>query len=239
MNATNRSLLAVTATALLLGTVGCGGSLSVPGATGGSPGAGGLPGSGGIVGTGGVPGTGGIIDPFGTGGTPNACVRPTAGEVPTEHRPTATACNPTANQPPLPDAGVSSCTSNADCATDGSYTLYSSCLHGRCSFDACLTDADCGPNAVCACSTDYYGGNAAYHPNVCVAANCHTDGDCGTGGYCSPSRGYCGSFQGFYCHTPADTCVNATTDCQSCGENACIYSPAIGIFGCGTSICAG
>ena len=72
-----------------------------------------------------------------------------------------------------------------------------------------------------------------------VPANCHADSDCGVGGYCSPSRGYCGSFQGFYCHTPSDTCIDATSDCQSCGENACIYSPAVGAFTCGAAICAG
>ena len=240
MNASERHFLLVTAAALMMGTAGCGASLTGPGTgSGGSTGMGGTVGTGGIVGSGGDLGTGGTIGPFGTGGGPAACLRPTAGEVPSEHRASATACAPTQNQPPRPDGGVASCTTSADCATDASYTFYSNCLHGQCSFDACLTDTDCGPSSVCACSTDYYGGNAAYHPNVCVPANCHADSDCGAGGYCSPSRGYCGSFQGFYCHTPADTCIDATSDCQTCGENACIYSPAIGAFTCGASICAG
>ena len=242
MNVSERNLLLVMAMALMLGTVGCGGSLTGPQTgTGGSTGTGGFVGTGGIVGTGGELGTGGISGPFGTGGGPVACLKPAAGEVPSEHRGSATACGPTQNQPPRPDGGVVSCTTNADCvaADAGLFTEYSSCLHGRCSFDACLTDADCGSNSVCACSTDYYGGNAAYHPNVCVPANCHADSDCGVGGYCSPSRGYCGSFQGFYCHTPSDSCIDATIDCRSCGENACIYSPAVGAFTCGSSICAG
>jgi hypothetical protein len=239
MNASERHLLLVTAAVLVLGTVGCGASLSGPGTgTGGSTGIGGIVGTGGIGGSGGELATGGS-GPFGTGGGPAACLKPAAGEVPSEHRVSATACSPTQNQPPPSDGGVASCATSADCGTDASYTFYSTCLHGQCSFDACLTDADCGPNSVCACSTDYYGGNGAYHPNVCVPANCHADSDCGVGGYCSPSRGYCGSFQGFYCHTPSDTCINATSDCQSCGENACIYSPAVGAFTCGTSICAG
>ncbi len=109
-------------------------------------------------------------------------------EVPAEHRATAAACARSRN--PLADGGFASCSSNADCASDGSTAAFSTCLHGSCTFDHCLTDADCGSNEVCACSSDYYGGNAAFHGNVCVPGNCHVDSDCGAGGYCSPSRGY-------------------------------------------------
>jgi len=170
-----------------------------------------------------------------TCGTPGAGSK---GEVPREHRAVAEACNPANPQPPAPDGGVPTCTTDADCATDGGFSLFSTCLHGVCSLDQCLTDADC-PNGVCGCGSDY-GGNIAYHANVCVPGNCHVDADCGPGGYCSPSRGYCGFFMGFYCHRPADTCVDPAVDCASCGNvNACVYQPAVGIFVCGQSICAG
>jgi hypothetical protein len=167
-------------------------------------------------------------------GTPGVSSR---GEVPSEHRPIAKVCDPGV-APPVPDGGLAACTTDADCAGDaGTYVAYSHCLHGVCSFDACLTDSDC-PNAVCGCAADYYGGNIAFHPNVCVTGNCRTDADCGAGGYCSPSRGRCGSYEGFYCHGVADTCVNATTDCASCGL-ACVYAPTAGAFVCGGSICNG
>jgi hypothetical protein len=101
-----------------------------------------------------------------------------------------------------------------------------------------LTDADCSGGQVCACSSDYYGGNTAYHPNLCVPANCHVDADCGPAGYCSPTAGYCGIYEGFYCHKAADTCIDAASDCGACG-NACVYSPQAAAFVCGRAICAG
>jgi hypothetical protein len=232
------SLLVATAIAFVaLGTVGCGGSLSTPGGgTGGS--SAGTTGEGGGPATGGTTGTGGNA-PGGAGGAAT-CAQPHSGEVPSEHRATAPACK-ASTQPPLPDGGVPSCTADTDCtaSTAGIASLYRYCVQGQCAFDQCLTDTDCGATGVCACSSDYYGGNSAYHPNFCVPANCRLDSDCGAGGYCSPSRGYCGTFQGFYCHTPADSCVDSTADCASCGLNACVYSPAVGTFACGSSICAG
>jgi hypothetical protein len=193
-------------------------------------------GTGGAAGT---IGTGGTINIGGAGGASCAGTRVSPpGTVPAEHRAVATACSPS-NAPPL-DGGAMSCTTNADCSPDGSAAWnYNTCLHGVCSFDLCLTDADCGSSYVCACSSDYYGGNAAYHPNICVPSNCRVDADCGAGGYCSPSRGYCGTFQGFYCHGPSDTCVDATADCAACGISACVYAPTVGAFVCGSSICAG
>jgi hypothetical protein len=234
----NSSLLVVSGIAFVaLGALGCGGSLTPPGSgTGGS--AAGTTGEGGSA-AGGTTGTGGVLI-NGTGGAgglpPGTCAAPKSGEVPTEHRATAPACN-SSNQPPVPDGGVPSCSTDADC-TASTNSLYRYCVHGACAFDQCLTDTDCGSTGVCACSSDYYGGNSAYHPNFCVPANCRLDSDCGSGGYCSPSRGYCGTFQGFYCHTAADSCVDATADCAGCG-NACVYSPAVGAFACGSSVCAG
>ena len=178
-----------------------------------------------------------VVDPpTGAGGAGGA---PVTSRVPSEHRPVAVACAASTRSPPPPDGGARTCTTNADCAADGGPTAaFSTCLHGQCSFDQCLNDADCGATGVCACSSDYYGGNAAYHPNFCVQGNCRVDADCGAGGYCSPSRGYCGTFQGFYCHTPQDTCVDAKSDCGGAGPS-CIYAPTSGTFVCGGGVCAG
>jgi hypothetical protein len=140
--------------------------------------------------------------------------------------------------PPLPDGGATSCASNADCGGDAG-SQFPSCLSGQCSFDACLTDSDCPSHHVCACSSDYYGGNGEYHANVCVPSNCQVDSDCGAGGYCSPSvGGYCGAFDGYYCHVNGDTCVNAADDCGKCGD-ACVYAPTVGHFVCGGNECTG
>jgi hypothetical protein len=238
MDAMKRNRVWAAAAMLALGSLACGSSLTPPGTgTGGTTGTGG--GGGDIAGTG-EGGTGGTV-PGGTGGSPAGCTKPAAGEVPNEHRATATACAPSARAPAPPDGGVPSCTTSADCVgTTAALSGFSACLHGQCSFDQCLTDADCGTGAVCVCASAYYGGNAAYHPNVCVQASCQIDSDCGAGGYCSPTHGSCGTFTGFYCHGPADTCVDATKDCFSCNETACVYSPAIGAFTCGAaSVCGG
>lgn len=165
-----------------------------------------------------------------------------AGEVPSEHRAVATACAPSTRSPAVPDAGLLSCTTSADCAGDAApVTLFATCLHGQCSFDRCLADSDCDANEVCVCANDYYGGNAAYHPNVCVPANCHVDSDCGADGFCSPSRGTCGSYNGYYCHTAHDTCVDPTRDCADCGGAGatCVYTPTTGAFVCGAGACGG
>jgi len=74
---------------------------------------------------------------------------------------------------------------------------------------------------------------------VCVPSNCQVDSDCGPQGYCSPSvGGYCGAFDGYYCHTNGDTCVNAATDCGDCAS-ACVYAPTVGHFVCGGDECTG
>lgn len=175
----------------------------------------------------------------GTGGCTGTAMRV---EIPSEHRAVASACAPSTRSPAIPDAGLLSCTTDADCAQDGgAATYFGTCLHGQCSFDHCLTDADCGATEVCVCANDYYGGNTAYHANVCVPANCRVDSDCGSGGYCSPSRGGCGGYLGYYCHTAKDRCVNATTDCAACntGAPACTYEPTAGMFVCGSIGCAG
>lgn len=207
-------------------------------ATAGAAGGGTPDGAGATGGTGDAPGgTGGATG--GSGGTQCPPVVLEIGEratIPAEHRPAAIACA-ASNAPPT-DGGTISCTTDADCGSDGGPWGSTTCLRGVCSFDHCLTDDDCGPNAACACSSNSYGGNFAYHANICVPANCRIDADCGPAGFCSPSRGYCGTFQGFYCHQPTDSCFDPAYDCDSC-SNSCVYSPQAATFVCGRVFCAG
>ncbi|MFL5305947.1 MAG: hypothetical protein ACJ8F1_12080 [Polyangia bacterium] len=170
-------------------------------------------------------------DTHGSGGCSGHAPAPS--EVPPSHRPTAVACAPTPYTPP--DGGVS-CTSDADCP---GIVLRGGriCLHGQCSLDRCLTDADCSPSEACNCS----GGPLAigFRVNACVPASCHVDPDCGPNGYCSldGDEGTCGT-AGYFCHGPNDTCVDATKDC-ACGQT-CRYMPTTGAFACAPpGFCAG
>jgi hypothetical protein len=169
------------------------------------------------------------------GGNPDAgCLGAPGGSgprVPIEHRAQAKACNPAPGQF-MPDAGAASCTTDADCGGVAGSTL-TNCLRGICSYDQCLTDADCPSQHVCDCEA------STGRLNFCVPADCHVDSDCAASGYCSPSRGRCGVIEGFYCHKPADPCVNPTTDCAGCGGFACVYAPTVGYFVCGGSVCNG
>lgn len=163
-----------------------------------------------------------------SGGTTAGGGGPTC--APASHRAVAVTCAPT-NYPVPGDAGPASCATDADCTASGSGLT--TCRAGQCVYDECLTDGDCANGGVCGCSTDYYGGNAQYHPNVCVPADCHVDGDCGTNGVCAPSIGYCGSFEGFHC---------GSSTAGSCGasDQSCNFSSEVGRFACGAaSVCNG
>ncbi len=190
-----------------------------------------------LGGIGGAAGTGVAGQSGGPECAPSTTPQQRANEVPPEHRPTAKACS--ANNGPPDDAGAISCQSDSDCASDAAYNDRPHCLHGTCAFDECRSDADCDSAHVCACSSDYYGGNLAYHPNHCVPSNCHVDADCGANGYCSPTAGRCGTYEGFYCHTAADSCVNPAMDCVNCNVRSCIYSPQTAAFVCGGAPCGG
>ncbi len=168
----------------------------------------------------------------GDGSAPDAPHVPAPGETPPLHRPTAAACSPTSY--PGVDAG-GACNTDADCTASIGGALH--CFHGQCDLDQCLTDSDCGASSVCACANDYYGGNGV-HGNVCVPGNCRVDSDCGAGGFCIPSQSYCGAFEGYYCHTPADTCVDPKLDCTDMNAS-CVYDQTVGHFACATVLCAG
>jgi len=154
------------------------------------------------------------------------------GEVPAEHRPTATACARTPNAT-LPDGGTpGACNTDADCPGG-----FLHCTEHQCGYDACLVDSDCPAANVCVCSGGN-GGGLRSPGNVCVPASCKVDSDCGSGNVCEPSRGYCGSVDGFFCTSNKDTCMDPAKDC-SCGGNSCVYAPTVGHFVCGTSVCMG
>jgi hypothetical protein len=126
-----------------------------------------------------------------------------------------------------PDGGPA-CTTLADCPAS---TGFQACLQGRCSVDFCVSDGDCPNGQACGCSNLYYGGNAAIHPNACVASHCRVDADCGAGGICSASIGPgCGSLDGYYCHSSADEC-HTSADCCS-DKPLCRYQPQLGHWAC-------
>ena len=114
--------------------------------------------------------------------------------------------------------GESGCTLDSQCAAGLAgrcLTIWGpmppGCL-GQCSYDQCLSDADCSDNVPCECRTS----ESAQDANLCAAGgNCRIDADCGPSGYCSPSEigelcacegsRPCGE-HGYFCHTPNDTC---------------------------------
>ena len=205
------------------GTAGTGASAG----TGGSAGTAGSAGTGGTgAGTGGTGGTG-----AGTGGTGGACGGSHSSPI---GRPSPVAC-PAHSSPIVSngesDGGGPSCTSLAACTDDGSANFfYVSCLRGKCSVDACLTDSDCKGGQVCACADEIGGGGALRLGNECMTTQCQVDSDCGSGQVCSASVGPCGSLLGFYCHTPADECLT-NSDC--CGTTPlCTFQTTSGHWAC-------
>ena len=105
------------------------------------------------------------------------------------------------------------------------------------SADECLTDDDCPSGGVCVCSSPI-GNSAIVNRNYCARGNCRVDGDCGVDGYCLASLGFCG-VDGFFCHTPADTCVDAAKDCGPPCAGGCHYFQDKGAFACLAAICGG
>lgn len=129
------------------------------------------------------------------------------------------------------------CQSDADCVEgrNGRCKYYASYwgtrgkMSLRCTYDACIADADCPKGSICYC-------NGAGDANICVPAKCRTDADCPEPSYCSPSTRFVGSVQDtqFVCRTCDDECV----DDRNCGadqghrEQACLYLPELRHWGC-------
>ncbi len=177
----------------------------------------------------------------------DACVP----KVPDEHRATAASCSSTRPPGYTTTAGVDSgiiggdCTNDSQCAdggVNGRCTVTGAFLF--CTFDACTTDSDCGPNALCICGAPLPDSEGR-DPNECVAAACHVDSDCGPGGYCSPSPNPC-SFPshsatnyanafGYYCHAATELCTAGEcvndSDCQDAG-GYCEWNTMTMTWGC-------
>lgn len=117
------------------------------------------------------------------------------------------------------------CKADGDCTKGKNgrcLTMGSRDRENKCTYDACLADADCG-SGPCDCNT--YG-------NRCLAGNCKVNADCGAEGHCMPSgdMGCNGSTLEYHCVTPGDTCTPFGDDC---GQNhQCIYSDELKHFTC-------
>jgi hypothetical protein len=100
----------------------------------------------------------------------------------------------------------------------------------RCSYDTCFVDTECsGTTPVCRCR------QSPTDPNTCVPGSCKVDSDCG--GFCSPSVSFSNTyfFDGYRCHTKADTCFD-DSDCGVAGSHAaCAFDPAASHWACSTA----
>ena len=134
-----------------------------------------------------------------------------------------------------------SCTTNAEC-TEGTNGRCDGNSHDgwQCTYDQCFDDGECG-DGVCECQGGFRSDN-----NICLqTGNCRLDADCGGCGFCSPTLGDCGDYLGtvgYYCHTPADECVD-DSDCapdpQQGGPPHCSFAPAVGHWKCSYAQCVG
>jgi hypothetical protein len=213
----------IPALGLLLAACGSGSS----GGTGGSA-------STGTTGSGGSTSTAGSTSATSTGSA--------MAKVPQNHRAMASPCT-AARTPANAGNAQGSCQMDADC-TKG---MNGRCVAflgqaSHCSYDDCAVDKDCGSASVCDCRN-----LANFDANTCFHGTCVVDADC-AGSYCSPSAvgigpdcstGIAlGSF-GFFCHTPADECVD-DTDCSSMADDkACIFEVDKMHWACHQLACTG
>lgn len=131
--------------------------------------------------------------------------------------------------------GAQQCLSDADCAAGDNGRCNNNREIWSCSYDTCYSDATCTTGGPCACE-----GARSSDANACLPGNCQADADCASDGYCSPTFGDCGNYGGviaYYCHTPADECVD-DAECEG-GGGYCMYRPEIGHWACGTGQCVG
>ena len=219
------------------GRVGTGGSVSV--STGGGGGSGG-----GAVGGAGAGGSaaGGRASGGAGAGTGGAAGTGAGGRIAVNHRPVAVVCGSEERTPGMcqfPNSGIPlACTTDAQCTsgTNGRCWGAGRVASCSCTYDACLSDADCKSGGPCVCRASLVGAN------TCLAGNCRIDADCGPGGSCSPSYDFaCGHYTGiigYFCHTPKDACVD-DTDCAASVGGECRHNPATGTWACATSQCVG
>ncbi len=159
--------------------------------------------------------------------------------VPQQHRGDGnTACSP--SPPGTPDPSEPGCHADADCkdGKNGRCNRVGNPHAGyrnQCGYDSCLADADCTGGGTCQCT----GGG-----NYCLPGNCRNDADCADSHACSPtpscpdlSGGNRGYAEGFYCHTPADTCID-DHDCSAKGDGfRCRFSREVTHWACTKPMC--
>ena len=161
---------------------------------------------------------------------------------PAKHRPTATTCT-TPPLPPEPDLSSTTfgpsatfdCKRHANCtaAANGRCIVVGTSPPTerggtRCMYSTCNVDTDCRAANACEC-----GGVV----NTCMPGNCRVDADCASG-YCSPSFDQCGGgITGYWCHTPADECID-DGDCDATHfKMHCEADPATARWTCPPTAC--
>ena len=145
----------------------------------------------------------------------------------------------------VPDSGPSPyqrCKSDAECTAGTNGRCTASRIGLTCTYDTCAADSDCTQtNGVCACRDQ---GGLGTNNQCTQGGNCRVDADCAGGkGYCSPSFdvGCNLGFQGFYCHTPKDDCLD-DAECNppgGPGGGLCTYDAAVAKWACSRVMCAG
>jgi len=148
----------------------------------------------------------------------------------------------------IANAAATECTAHADCA-DG--------YNGRCvwdwfaenlgdaaglicTYDRCLTDADCDAGQACVCDNGGLYGSI----NSCVTADCRRDADCGAGGTCAAEKDSCTTkVSGYFCRTADDECDPADHQCpdeedvEPIPQGACVYDGDEQRWVCGHESC--
>lgn len=166
---------------------------------------------------------------------------PPAPGLPVKHRPVGEMCDDR-REPGTAMAGFEGeCDEDADCVDGRNGRCRDFRGDQRCTYDECFSDADCPGKGVCECGGGFWSDH-----NVCLNdGNCRTDADCADGereGACSPTLGDCGDYAGvvaYYCHTPADECVD-DADCAGVLPGGyCAFNPAAGHWKCSDAQCVG
>ncbi len=195
--------------------------------------------------------SGDVPDASGPDATAGTC---SSAPLPPQHRATAQACPAergsvgSIDTTACADRSGITCTSDADCTAGKTGRCVAGdgpCLT-TCSYDACLTDADCAEGP-CSCR----GSASDVAANVCLpGSNCRTDADCGNCEACSPSTvpnsincdpaGACTCGDAvaslrYACHSASDECVTAS-DCLGGSSAYCAYDEGFRRWKCASCV---
>ncbi len=223
--------------------VGCGGSVSPAGGSdggsasgsGGSSSGSSSTSSGGTGSSSGGSGSGTSGSSGGTSTSSGSTSGSGSGAVPVNHRPSDSTC-PAQRAGGMctgpSEAGAVGCRNDCDCTAGKNGRCDPVGVGGpqplpSCTYDECFDDSQCPAQLPCECRPSASSRDA----NFClIGSTCRVDSDCGPGGYCSPSNynEWCGTK--YHCHTPQDTCVNAS-DCPA--QQFCDFDTMAGRWACG------